>query len=92
MLAASIGIKIVSDTLGQSDTRIMHDIYRSVLPRVGRSAAEATANLVPPAEGREVGPRATPLAGNFTAPQPCAPPCPEQQKTPGHGLCDLGFF
>lgn len=47
MLAADIDIKIVSDTLGHSDTRITHDIYRSVLPHVGKSAAEATAKLVP---------------------------------------------
>ncbi|MEV8307235.1 site-specific integrase [Streptomyces flavidovirens] len=47
MLAADIDIKIVSDTLGHSDTRITRDIYQSVLPEVGRSAAEATAKLVP---------------------------------------------
>lgn len=47
MLAADIDIKIVSDTLGHSDTRITRDIYQSVLPQVGRSAAEATAKLVP---------------------------------------------
>ncbi|WP_330320453.1 site-specific integrase [Streptomyces clavifer] len=47
MLAAGIDIKIVSDTLGHSDTRITRDVYQSVLPHVGRSAAEATAKLVP---------------------------------------------
>ncbi|MEU3257131.1 site-specific integrase [Streptomyces albidoflavus] len=47
MLAAGIDVKIVSDTLGHSDTRITRDIYQSVLPEVGRSAAEATAKLVP---------------------------------------------
>lgn len=47
MLAADIDIKIVSDTLGHSDTRITRDIYQSVLPKVGKSAAEATAKLVP---------------------------------------------
>lgn len=47
MLAADIDIKIVSDTLGHSDTRITRDIYQSVLPQVGRNAAEATAKLVP---------------------------------------------
>ncbi|MFE2928169.1 tyrosine-type recombinase/integrase [Streptomyces goshikiensis] len=47
MLAAGIDIKIVSAALGHSDTRIMHDIYQSVLPHVGKSAAEATAKLVP---------------------------------------------
>ncbi|WNZ10538.1 site-specific integrase [Streptomyces sp. 11x1] len=47
MLAAGIDVKIVSDTLGHSDTRITRDIYQSVLPQVGRNAAEATAKLVP---------------------------------------------
>ncbi|MFF5450419.1 site-specific integrase [Streptomyces sp. NPDC012950] len=47
MLAADIDIKIVSDTLGHSDTRITRDIYQSVLPHVGKSAAEATAKLAP---------------------------------------------
>ncbi|MFH9197457.1 integrase [Streptomyces anulatus] len=42
-----IDIKIVSDTLGHSDTRITRDIYQSVLPHVGKSAVEATAKLVP---------------------------------------------
>ncbi|WP_245245878.1 integrase [Streptomyces lonarensis] len=47
MLAAGVDVKIVSDTLGHSDTRITRDIYQSVLPEVGRNAAEATAKLVP---------------------------------------------
>ncbi|MET8324664.1 site-specific integrase [Streptomyces sp. NPDC005181] len=47
MLAAGIDVKVVSDTLGHSDTRITRDIYQSVLPHVGKSAAEATAKLVP---------------------------------------------
>lgn len=47
MLAAGVDVKVVSDTLGHSDTRITRDIYQSVLPEVGRSAAEATAKLVP---------------------------------------------
>lgn len=47
MLAAGIDVKIVSDTLGHSDTRITRDIYQSVLPHVGKSAAEATVKLVP---------------------------------------------
>jgi hypothetical protein len=37
----------VSDTLGHSDTRITRDIYQSVLPHVGKNAAEATAKLIP---------------------------------------------
>ncbi|MER5632658.1 hypothetical protein [Streptomyces nitrosporeus] len=36
-----------SGTLGHSDTRITRDIYQSVLPHVGKNAAEATAELVP---------------------------------------------
>ncbi|WP_329146934.1 site-specific integrase [Streptomyces niveus] len=47
MLAADIDVKIVSDTLGHSDTRITRDIYQSVFPHVGKNAAEATAKLVP---------------------------------------------
>ncbi|SFD42565.1 Phage integrase family protein [Streptomyces aidingensis] len=47
MLAAGVDVKVVSDTLGHSDTRITRDIYQSVLPEVGKSAAEATAKLVP---------------------------------------------
>ncbi|MFJ4849207.1 MULTISPECIES: integrase [unclassified Streptomyces] len=50
MLAADIDIKIVSDTLGHSDTRATRDIYQSVLPQVGKSAAEATGKLVLSAE------------------------------------------
>jgi integrase len=47
MLAAGVDVKVVSDTLGHSDTRVTRDIYQSVLPQVGKSAAEATAKLVP---------------------------------------------
>ncbi|NJP43236.1 tyrosine-type recombinase/integrase [Actinacidiphila epipremni] len=47
MLAAGVDVKVVSDTLGHSDTRITRDIYQSVLPEVGKRAAEATAKLVP---------------------------------------------
>lgn len=47
MLAADIDVKIVSDTLGHSETRITRNIYQSVLPQVGKNAAEATAKLVP---------------------------------------------
>jgi hypothetical protein len=42
VLAAGVDVKVVSDTLGHSDTRITRDIYRSVLPQVGKSAAEAS--------------------------------------------------
>ena len=47
MLAAGVDVKIVSDTLGHSDTRITRDIYQSVFPEVAKDAAEATAKLVP---------------------------------------------
>jgi hypothetical protein len=43
MLAACIDVRIVSDTLGHSDTRITRDSYQSVLPQVGKNAAEAMA-------------------------------------------------
>ncbi len=47
MLAAGVDVKVVSDTLGHSDTRIRRDIYQSVLPQVGKNAAAAIAKLVP---------------------------------------------
>ncbi len=47
MLAAGIDVKTVSDALGHSGTRITRDIHQSVLPQVGKNAAEATAKLVP---------------------------------------------
>lgn len=45
--AASIDLKVVSDTLGHSDTRITRDIHQSVLPQVGENIAAAIAKLVP---------------------------------------------
>jgi integrase len=47
MLAAGIDPKIVSETLGHSDTRITRDIYQSVLDDLARDAAEKVAQLVP---------------------------------------------
>lgn len=47
MLAAGVDVKVVSDTLGHSDTRITRDVYQSVFPEVAKDAAEATAKLVP---------------------------------------------
>ncbi|MGW0711631.1 tyrosine-type recombinase/integrase [Streptomyces sp. NPDC002643] len=47
MLAAGIDIKVVSETLGHSDTRITRDIYQSVLDDLARAAAEAVVKLVP---------------------------------------------
>lgn len=131
MLAAGIDVKIVSGTLGHSDTRITRDIYQSVLPHVGRSAGEATAKLVPlqrkieaeeaarkAEKARKKGRRAKKAqASTAQKPKPkrlakqglptrrsrsahASDPLPSQapprhalrqQKTPGHGLCDLGF-
>lgn len=47
MLAAGVDIKIVSETLGHSESRITRDIYQSVMPKAARDAAEATAAIVP---------------------------------------------
>ncbi|MFJ4686234.1 tyrosine-type recombinase/integrase [Streptomyces sp. NPDC088789] len=47
MLAADVDIKVVSETLGHSDTRITRDIYQSVLDDLARKAAEAVVKLVP---------------------------------------------
>lgn len=52
MLAAGVDIKIVSKTLGHSESRITRDIYQSVMPRAAREAAEATAAMVPHAVQR----------------------------------------
>lgn len=47
MLAAGVDIKVVSETLGHSDTRITRDIYQAVLDDLARAAAEAVVKLVP---------------------------------------------
>ncbi len=47
MLAAGVDIKVVSETLGHSDTRITRDIYQSVLDDLARDAAEKAVQLVP---------------------------------------------
>lgn len=47
MLAAGADIKIVSETLGHSETRVTHDIYQSVIPKQAAGAAKATAAMVP---------------------------------------------
>jgi integrase len=47
MLAAGVDIKVVSETLGHSDTRITRDIYQTVLDDLSRAAAEAVIKLVP---------------------------------------------
>lgn len=47
MLAAKVDVKIVSETLGHSDTRITRETYQSIMPQVAAEAAEATAAMVP---------------------------------------------
>jgi len=47
MLAAGVDIKVVSETLGHSDTRITRDTYQSVLDDLARDAAEKVVQLVP---------------------------------------------
>lgn len=47
MLAAGVNIKVVSETLGHSDTRITRDTYQSVLDDLARDAAEKVTQLVP---------------------------------------------
>ncbi|SFC61369.1 site-specific integrase [Streptomyces aidingensis] len=56
MLAAGVDIKVISETLGHSDTRITRDIYQSVLDELARAAAEAIVKLVPRAH-RPTNPR-----------------------------------
>jgi integrase len=60
MLAADIDIDIVSDTLGHSDTRITRDIYQSVLPHVGKNAAEAKVKAKGRAKSKKKGERRKP--------------------------------
>ncbi|WUV84957.1 tyrosine-type recombinase/integrase [Streptomyces sp. NBC_01476] len=47
MLAAGVDIKVVSETLGHSDTRITRDIYQAVLDDLAHDAAEMVVQLVP---------------------------------------------
>ncbi|WP_046495808.1 site-specific integrase [Streptomyces odonnellii] len=47
MLAAGVDIKVVSETLGHSDTRITRDIYQAVLDDLAHDAAEKVVQLVP---------------------------------------------
>ena len=53
MLAAGVDEKIVSETLGHSDTRITRDTYQSVMPKVAAQAAEVTAAIVPRGAARQ---------------------------------------
>ncbi|MGW6526615.1 hypothetical protein [Streptomyces venezuelae] len=47
MLAAGVDIKVVSETLGHSDTQVTRDIYQAVLDDLSCAAAEAVMKLVP---------------------------------------------
>ncbi|MFE9217111.1 tyrosine-type recombinase/integrase [Streptomyces lavendulae] len=60
MLAAGVDIKIVSETLGHSETRVTHDIYQSVMPKQAADAAEATAAMVPRGGARRPAPEPDP--------------------------------
>ena len=46
-LASGVEMKVVQDILGHSSITITSDTYTSVLPQVARSAAEATAGMMP---------------------------------------------
>jgi hypothetical protein len=46
-LAAGIPIKVVSEDLGHSTTKITEDVYTSVLPELKQSAATAVAATIP---------------------------------------------
>lgn len=46
-LASGVEMKVVQEMLGHSSITITSDTYTSVLPQVARSAAEATAGMVP---------------------------------------------
>ncbi|AGP56797.1 tyrosine-type recombinase/integrase [Streptomyces rapamycinicus] len=72
MLAAGVDVKIVSETLGHSDSRITRDIYQSVMPKAAREAAEATAAMVP--------------RGAVRAPAPIPPTTPVEAAVEQDGL------
>jgi len=46
-LAAGIPIKVVSEDLGHSTTKITEDLYTSVLPELQQAAAQAVADTIP---------------------------------------------
>jgi site-specific recombinase XerD len=46
-LAAGVHMKAIQTLLGHSMLSTTADLYTSVLPQVGRAAAEATAAIVP---------------------------------------------
>ncbi|UXY28975.1 hypothetical protein [Streptomyces sp. HUAS TT20] len=45
--AADINVKIMSNTVGHSDTCVTPDTHQSVPPQVGKNAAEATTAFLP---------------------------------------------
>ncbi|MEU4801320.1 site-specific integrase [Actinosynnema sp. NPDC023587] len=47
MLAASVDLKVIQETLGHSTLATTSDLYTSVLPEVANAAAEATRSIVP---------------------------------------------
>jgi integrase len=59
-LASGVEMKVVQDMLGHSSITITSDTYTSVLPQVARSAAEATAGMVPRAPREHTGPSGAP--------------------------------
>ncbi|MFE0189270.1 tyrosine-type recombinase/integrase [Streptomyces sp. NPDC058989] len=71
MLAAKVDVKIVSETLGHSDTRITRETYQSIMPQVAAEAAEATAAMVPRGASRR------------PAPEPPAEPAAAQVEPDG---------
>lgn len=86
MLAAGIDIKVVSDTLGHSDTRITRDIYQAVLDDLARAAAEAVIKLVPRARTKGGTRRATePLHRMPSMAQPRRP-AGDEGKADSHRL------
>jgi hypothetical protein len=75
-------MKVVQDMLGHSSITITSDTYTSVLPQVARSAAEATAGMVPRAQAPRVLPEhpTGPSGGTGSSPLPDSEP--EQPRQP----------
>ena len=45
--AARVGVKVMSERLGHSTTKLTADTYTSVYPEIGRAAAEKIAAMIP---------------------------------------------
>jgi integrase len=45
--AARVGVKVMSERLGHSTTKLTEDTYTSVYPEIGRAAAEKIAAMIP---------------------------------------------